>query len=570
MGYYNIISIREIMERYAQTGNKDSTFAYLDSLHERIDTMDLTNPRRYDISSVMAGVYQYYGMFKTAISLYENSIEGLRKAGHRKDVGVPMANLAELYDESEDDTNAVKYAREALGYLSGINMAYMGTAANLATYYTNLNRIDSALYFNSLADSVGRFTDNDAQVQFRGPMNYVDILCSEKKYGEAKKALTLVKPWLYKNADQTALVKFLISFADTDTGLHRWSLAKDTLERALSLARESGQEISIVLVLQDLAAVTARLNNFREAYRYQQEYMLHKDSLTNDETKSRLADFEAMYKTRQKEEQIALLQRDNDIKNLQLKNSRQKNALYLGSFIFLLAVTGIVFYQRSRRLKTEAQKIKAESQMQVLRSQMNPHFIFNCLNSIEYFIMQSDKRQASDYLNKFSSLIRSILDSSLNEMVPLMKDMETLNLYVELEQLRFNNKFNFKTYIDPVLQGGEYRVPPLLIQPFVENAIVHGLANSEEEQLTLTVTASLQDSVIKYVIQDNGIGREKARIYSMQNRPSHKSVGLKITEDRINRYNRTTQANESIFITDLYDKDRNPEGTRVEILLKAI
>ena len=570
MGYYNLISTREIMSEYAQAGNKDSTFAYLDSLHERIDTMALTNPRRYDISSVMAGVYQYYGMFKTAISLYENSIEGLRKAGHQKDVGVPMANLAELYDESEDDTNAVKYAREALGYLPGANMAYMGTAANLATYYTNLDRIDSALYFNRLSDSVGRLTNNDVQVQFRGPMNYVDILCTEKKYDEAKKVLALVKPWLYKNADQTSLVRYLISLADTDTGLHRWSVARDTLRRALSVARESGQEISIVLALQDLAAVSTKLNNFREAWHYQQEYMLHKDSLTNDETKSRLADFEAMYKTRQKEEQIALLQRNNDIKNLQLKNSRQKNVLYLIAFTFLLAVAAIVFYQRSRRLKTEAQKIKAESQMQVLRSQMNPHFIFNCLNSIEYFIMQSDKRQASDYLNKFSGLIRSILDSSLNEMVPLMKDMETLNLYVELEQLRFNNKFNFRSYIDPELRGGEYSVPPLLIQPFVENAIVHGLANSEEPQLTLTVTASLQDNMIRYVIQDNGIGREKARVYSMQNRPYHKSVGLKITEDRINRYNRTTHTNDFIFITDLYDEDKNPEGTRVEILIKAI
>ncbi len=132
LGFYNLVSVREIMERFVQAAKKDSVFAYLDSLRERIDTLSLTNPRRYGISSVMASVYQYYGMFRTAITLYENSIEGLRKAGHPLDIGFPMANLAELYDESEDDISAVRYAREALGYLSGNNMPFMGTAANLS------------------------------------------------------------------------------------------------------------------------------------------------------------------------------------------------------------------------------------------------------------------------------------------------------------------------------------------------------------------------------------------------------------------------------------------------------
>ena len=201
---------------------------------------------------------------------------------------------------------------------------------------------------------------------------------------------------------------------------------------------------------------------------------------------------------------------------------------------------------------------------------MNPHFIFNCLNSIENFIMQNDKRQASDYLNKFSQLIRTILDSSRNEVVPVVKDMEALKLYVELEQLRFNHKFNFTVFVDPVLAGGDYLVPPLLVQPFVENAIVHGMAHSEEKDLNLVVRASLEGDRIKYVIEDNGVGREKAKVYNMQNKPYHKSVGLKITEERISIFNEEDAKKESIKIVDLYDENRNPEGTKVEIVLKAI
>ena len=570
MNLYNLVSVREIMERFVQTGKKDSVFAYLDSLHERIDTMKLTNPRRYGISSVMAGVYQYYGMFRTAISLYENSIEGLRKAGQPREVGLPMANIAELYDESEDDINAVRYAREALDYLQGNNMPFMGTAANLATYYTNLNRIDSAIYFNKLSDSVARLINNRQQEHVRDQFNYINILCNQKKYYEAKKTLALVKPWVDKSADQSDLAAYLISFASIDTGLHRWAPAADTLLHALSVAKETGQEVYIVLILQELAEVNAKLKNFKEAYQYQLEYVERKDSLTSAETKSRLADFESMNKTQQKEQHIALLQKDNDIKNLQLKNSRQENVLYLSGFTFLLAATGIFFYQRNRRLKIQAQKTKAELQMQVFRSQMNPHFIFNSLNGIENFILQNDKRQASEYLNKFASLIRIILSNSRKEGVAFTDDMDTIQLYIDLELLRFNNKFCYVKNIDPALTEFDYRVPPLLIQPFVENAIVHGFAYSKRKDLRLLVSARLDDDYIVYKIEDNGVGRAAAKDYNTKTKSKHTSLGLQVTSERINVFNEQHNAKSVLTVEDLYDLNGQASGTCITVKVKTI
>lgn len=446
----------------------------------------------------------------------------------------------------------------------------MGTAANLATYYTNLNRIDSALYFNNLSDSVARLTHNLVQEHVQNQFNYVAILCSEKKYGEAKKVLALVKPWLDKTKDQPSIVRYLISFASIDSGLHEWAGASDTLVHALSVAKESGQEIYIVLVLQELAAVNSKLKNFRDAYRYQQEYMQHKDSLTSDETKSRLADFEAMYKTQQKEEHIVLLQKDNDIKNLQLKNSRQWNVLYLGGFIFLLAALGIFFYQRNRRLKIGGQKIKAELQMQIFRSQMNPHFIFNSLNGIEYFILQNEKRNASIYLNKFASLIRIILSNSRKDVVPFVDDMQTIRLYVDLELLRFNHNFCYVTDIDQALLDSDYRVLPLLIQPFVENAIIHGFADSDRKGLQLKISAILRGEYIIYTIEDNGVGRKKSSNYNALNKPNHNSLGLQITQQRISIFNEQHEANSSVDIKDMYDQKGQPSGTKVSVKIKTI
>jgi ligand-binding sensor domain-containing protein len=238
--------------------------------------------------------------------------------------------------------------------------------------------------------------------------------------------------------------------------------------------------------------------------------------------------------------------------------------LALGSLIFYFVKTRIKTIRKEASLK---QKI-TETEMQVLRAQMNPHFIFNSLNSIENFIMQNEKRLASDYLNKFARLIRMILDSSRNEVVPIAKDMEALQLYIDLEQLRFNNKFTYKTNIDPALLTGEYRVPSLLIQPYVENAIVHGLAHSENENLILTVSATLENDTIKYNIKDNGIGRQQAAAYNLHNKPHHKSVGLQITEDRINHFN--DEAFDAIKITDLYNEKKMPCGTKIEVTIKAI
>jgi sugar lactone lactonase YvrE len=235
----------------------------------------------------------------------------------------------------------------------------------------------------------------------------------------------------------------------------------------------------------------------------------------------------------------------------------------------------VILYFVKRRIKnirkeSELKQQITETKMQALRAQMNPHFIFNSLNSIENFIMQNNKRLASDYLNKFARLIRMILDSSRNEIVPLSKDMEALQLYIDLEQLRFNNKFSCSMYIDPALLNGDYSVPSLIIQPYVENAIVHGLAHSEKTNLALSVTAALEGSNIKYTITDNGVGRKQAAEYNSQNKPHHKSVGLDITEARLKNFNNNNSDINKVKITDLYESGDKPAGTKVEITFNVM
>ena len=239
--------------------------------------------------------------------------------------------------------------------------------------------------------------------------------------------------------------------------------------------------------------------------------------------------------------------------------------------LLIAGLVSIAFRYRIQNIKKHAflqQKI-VQTEMDALRAQMNPHFIFNSLNSIENFILKNEKRLASDYLNKFARLIRVILDSSRNELVPFQKDIEAINLYIDLERLRFNNRFDYISQIDPKLIDGNYFVPPLLIQPFVENAILHGIGNSDKKELFLIISATVEHSSIKYSITDNGIGREKAEEYKRQNRTHHKSVGAEISMERIKRHNEEKNSNDKIEIIDLYDENKRPSGTRVEVIIKA-
>ncbi|HVS94893.1 MAG TPA: histidine kinase [Puia sp.] len=238
----------------------------------------------------------------------------------------------------------------------------------------------------------------------------------------------------------------------------------------------------------------------------------------------------------------------------------------------LVALMAVVVRLRIRHIRREAafrQKM-ADTELRALRAQMNPHFIFNSLNSIENFMMKNEKWLASDYLNKFARLFRMILHSSRNELVPFEKDMEALKLYVELELLRFDNKFEYRTRIDPVLITGDYRVPCLLIQPYVENAIVHGIGLSSKKDLFVQVTAFLLGDSIHYVIRDNGIGRQKAAEVNQLNRPNHRSVGLSITEDRIHIFSHQQRSEGSVTITDLLGEDGESSGTKVEVIIKAV
>ena len=221
-------------------------------------------------------------------------------------------------------------------------------------------------------------------------------------------------------------------------------------------------------------------------------------------------------------------------------------------------------------LVSEFNKKIAEMEMSVLRAQMNPHFLFNCLNSIKLYMVQNDARTAASYLTKFSRLIRLILNNSKSKEVKLSHELEALKLYIEMEQFRFRNKFDFQIIIDKVIGAEFIDIPPMILQPFVENAIWHGLMHKENGKGLLKIEVKKLDNNIQFVIQDNGIGREKAAAIKPKSRKDHKSFGIQITKDRIAFTNQFYNINATLQIIDLKDEDGNARGTKVVILLPIL
>ncbi len=345
------------------------------------------------------------------------------------------------------------------------------------------------------------------------------------------------------------------------------------LSKALSIARATEFLEGISNAAEQLSNVYDAKNNKDSSLFFYRVYRSAADSLFSENNKRNVIIRESEWLIRRKEMENAHLR---ELSLLQDKRLETKNEL-LGAVLFSLLLTiaiAIIIYQTNKskkeRSESELKQQITEIQMQVLRAQMNPHFIFNSLNSIENFMMQNEKRLASDYLNKFTRLIRTILDSSLNQLIPLTKDMEALQLYIDLQQLRFNNKFTYHNCLDPQLQNGDYKVPSLIIQPYVENAIEHGIAHCERKDPEIKVSARLKNDYILYVIEDNGIGREQAALYNAQNKRHHKSVGLAITENRIRIFNGSQSTSEDVVIEDLYDDDNLPRGTRVSVKIKIL
>ncbi len=464
-----------------------------------------------------------------------------------------------------------------------------------AKIYNELNLPDSAIYFASLAFETSKLPDgNPFPTQPTGPEEtYHETLAQayflKKDYPKAYFYVQKLPP----NYDDYRLLynvyKGVGKSAEALTAyetLMAERLKQDSLRRLKSVEYmqigfetdkvrlEEKQRGDSVLTLKQLELLKA----------VNRQQLLEKESILKTLDLNRLQETSLKQLLENQSIKLQAGQQESEIKKFRINEldqqvttqHRTRNFLGAGMMLMILSGVSLLWYNKKLRLKNKDLEDKNEiikevthkiqaTEITALRAQMNPHFIFNCLNSIQLYTAQNNTEKATDYLNKFSRLIRLVLENSRSDKVSLENELETLRLYIEMEAMRFRGKVSFQINTAQNVDKDYIQIPPLLLQPFVENAIWHGLMHKEEGGTIRIEVTQPNDHLLRFDITDDGVGREKAAEFKSKSATQNKSFGMKVTAERIELINQLYHTSTQVQIIDLKNKQGEATGTKVVV-----
>ena len=323
---------------------------------------------------------------------------------------------------------------------------------------------------------------------------------------------------------------------------------------------------------ESLYDIYSTIGDYKNALKYHKKYMEYRLAFINDSTLNTIKDAEVerarMIDSVNHRHETLRIKAEHE---QEIKRKQGEVYIILSVFAVVLLVSVILFrwYRTSRQKNELMLKHKAlEIERTLLRSQMNPHFIFNAMNSIQHFIATNQTGEAERYLSKFAKLIRFVLDSSMKQSVPLADEIQFLSFYLDIEQVRFTGKFTYKFDIDDNVEEDFIGVPPMLLQPLIENSIVHGVMHKEDGMGQITIRIEEYDKdTLRCSVIDNGIGRKASAILNQERNKTHKSIGMQLTRERLKDLNKPENAEKAYVVTDLEDENGKALGTKTTILM---
>jgi tetratricopeptide (TPR) repeat protein len=500
---------------------------------------------------------------------YTNALDYFQKAllNDPKDSklfeAIVLNNIGIIYDELKQYDKSLNNYKKLLSVALELKNKESETMAlgNIGTVYQMTGKPDSALYYYTAGLGRAKEINNKRLI--------CNILCTigafYKERGQYQEAVRYSEQSI-QMADESGNLYVKAPALNNLAWAHLHLLNYDKAEKYGKLSLTVSKKLN---GLQWQAESWEMLyNNFEKQHKSIQaleaykNYILLRDSSLNDEKKQEIARKETQYMADKKE---ALLKVENAAAINQQRIVR--NTIIAGASLLLTGgIVYFILYKRKRDAvaRQNEAELKAEisnTEMKALRAQMNPHFIFNSLNSISDYIAKNNTKLADEYLVKFAKLMRLILENSEQKEVPLSEDLKALELYMQLESLRMNNKFSYEIQVDNSIDKENTLVPPLILQPFVENSIWHGIAQKQGHG-KIIVHIKKEGGMINCSVEDDGIGRKEAALFAADvPNGEKKSLGMKITKERIAVLNKVKNSKAAISLTDL------EIGTRVEVKL---
>ncbi len=585
---YHLVSalaLQNIGTAFDYLGKIDSTLVYMKKAHHYA----LLSKNKSSLAYVLTDLGYIYNNLGHTTAAIKYNLEALPLFEKLNDLeGLERTNFAlgRIFDNQNDYKTSIFYYLKCLEIDKKTNNQerLLLILNSLSSAHIQLNLLNQALQYNNQAFRLASEMNN-TDFLATSYKNYGDIYFKKNELEKAKsnylqseQLFTKIKSDLHLNKVQVKLASICFSqndlFKAKEYGLRAFQLSQKT--KFPSDQKEAAEILSQVFFKE---------NDFQNAYKYKTIAADISEKIYYDESQNIALKATYKYENEKKESAIKALHQKNKIAELESK--KKTTTLYLVLLFFTgIATTGYVLFSRYKEKKkneilqnqlAETEKLLAaekkvtESELKALKSQMNPHFIFNALNSIQMQFMYGDKLTANEQLNNFTYLTRQILEVSGKKSIPISDEVEILTKYLELEQLRFKKDFTYSITVSETIDEDYHKIPPMLIQPIVENSIKHGLLHQKgDKKVSVHFAIDAEETHLICTVIDNGIGREKSAEIKAKNHTTHNSFSTQAIEQRLELLNDQLQLTDLITYADLISETNEVNGTQVIVKIPLI
>jgi tetratricopeptide (TPR) repeat protein len=587
---------------------------YPDSSYKILNVVQKEFQKRSDtkflsfIHSAFGGYYRKTGNFKEAIANYQKAITFAEKHYGISDpkklnqiVAAQYNSTAIVNQEMSDFELSTQNALKALKIANQYNLPQIELASNiiLGNIQMHFKQLDQAeKSFFSAKNLSSKINDQFRLGVALANLGIINLLRVEnssqnkKAYFASKKFFLEALNMAKTQKDYTAITARYSNLANVENAVKNFKSANIYLQEALKNAELSNSKLLKMQVTTSLARNHLGLNDtpkaielanvalvmskelsnekelpnlynilqeaytkekdFAKALEYQKAQMVAKDSLYTTNTTTKITELQTKYETEKKQKEIEVLTLQNQTKEAQIK---QKNYLILAAALGIFSLLGgFYFWNKQRKLKNV--KEAAEMKQRLLRAQLNPHFLFNSLNSIQRLYVEGKTHIANDFIADFAQLMRDILEKTGRTQIPVYEEIEFIEAYLSLEKRRLGDKFDYEISLSEEVRNGDYNIPSFIVQPLVENSLLHGILPKNERGKIEVIVAIQSNTDLEISVKDNGVG-----YYSGKSNSSHKSKSLELIKNRLGKSG-------AIQIKELMDPNGQVEGTEVKLILE--
>ncbi len=557
-GYRNISNFNRAAELHEQA--LEAAFR-ADNIDFKISSLNMLGTL-YRGNEAIKAALDYHQEALSLAEAIENPSDDIQRS-----INTAISGIGHIYQSLEQYDLAIDYYRRSAGYDEILgNME--GLAINyhlIAECMEAIGSLDESLEYYQMSLALNEDIGSD-RISIVCNYGIAHVYVHQDKAQEALELLESIIPAAETLGDQEILSSVYIHYGWAQMRLKNFDRANQFLLQGLEISEKYNFLSNIHQSNTFLHDLWEELGDYEKSLAYYKAAESARRDISNDRNRRYVYDVISRSDAEKRSNQIEMLAKENEIVKLRLR--RNKNTLLISALLLALFTLILYILYRQYQLKSDKKMLTLEQSM--LRSQMNPHFLFNSLNSIKLYIINNETKNAVHYLNKFSKLVRKILEASSLKEIPLAEELETVELYMNIENIRFSNEINFDICVDEDIDTHVVKIPSLILQPFLENALWHGLSSKEGEKCVKVHVSKVKNGFIQISIADNGVGRQEAERLKNRKVLKRKSVGIDITKERLNNFSKDYQNSFDVEIVDEYDDNMRANGTKVVLQIPTI